>query len=54
MYAEDQVRMALAKLSYIGENTPYIPENLSDEILVMGGGLAGMHSAIEGAEAGYK
>lgn len=52
--AEDQVRMALAKLDSIKESTPYIPENLSSELLVIGGGISGLHAALEGAEAGYR
>ena len=52
--AEDQVRMALAKLESIKENTPYIPENVSSAILVLGGGVSGMNAALEGAEAGYQ
>ncbi len=52
--AEDQVRMALAKLGSIKDVKPYIPENLSSEILVVGGGISGLHAAIEGAEAGYR
>jgi len=52
--AEDQVRMALAKLESIKDNKPYIPESLSSQILVVGGGISGMHAAIEGAEAGYR
>jgi len=52
--AEDQSRMILAKLESIGENTPYIPEQLSSDILVVGGGIAGLSSALEGAKAGYR
>jgi len=52
--AEDQTRMALAKLNALQDNTPYIPENLSDEILVLGGGVSGMTAALEGAESGYQ
>ncbi len=51
--AEDQVRMALAKLGSIKENTPYIPEKTSSEILVLGGGISGLNAALEGANAGY-
>jgi len=52
--AEDQVRMALAKLESIKENTPYIPEQQSSDILVIGGGISGLNAALEGARAGYK
>ena len=54
MCAEDQVRMALAKLGAVADNTPYVPEILSSEILVVGGGLAGLHATLEGVLAGYK
>jgi len=52
--AEDQTRMVLAKLEAIRENIPYIPESISSEILVVGGGIAGLTSALEGARAGYR
>ncbi|MEN8226913.1 MAG: hydrogenase iron-sulfur subunit [Bacteroidota bacterium] len=54
MMAEDQVRMVLAKLDAISDNTPYIPENISTDILVVGGGVTGITAALEGAEAGYR
>jgi len=54
MYAEDQVKMVLAKLDAIGDNTPYRPENLSKEVLVVGGGIAGLSAALKGAAAGYR
>jgi len=54
MCAEDQTRMVLAKLEAIKDNTPYIPEQLSSDILVLGGGIAGLTSALEGARAGYR
>jgi quinone-modifying oxidoreductase subunit QmoB len=52
--AEDQTRMALAKLDALHDNTPYIPESLSDEVLVLGGGVSGLTAALEGAESGYQ
>jgi quinone-modifying oxidoreductase subunit QmoB len=54
MCAEDQTRMVLAKLDAIKENRPYIPDTLSSDILVVGGGIAGLTSALEGARAGYR
>ena len=54
MCAEDQVRIALAKLGSIADNTPYVPENLSSDILIVGAGQAGLHAALEGAAAGYR
>ncbi len=52
--AEDQVRMALSKLESIKDNNPYIPEKVTSDILVVGGGVSGLNAALEGAEAGYK
>lgn len=54
MLAEDQLRMALAKMGSITDNHPYIPETVSSEILVVGGGVAGLTAAITGATAGYR
>ncbi len=54
MCAEDQTRMILAKLGTINEITPYIPETVSSDILVVGGGIAGLTSALEGARAGFR
>lgn len=54
MCAEDQCRMILAKLEAIKETVPYLPEHLSTEILVVGGGIAGLNSALDGARAGYR
>ncbi len=52
--AEDQTRMVLAKLNSIRDTIPYIPDELSSDILVVGGGIAGLNSALEGARAGYR
>jgi quinone-modifying oxidoreductase subunit QmoB len=54
MLAEDQVRMALAKLVMISNNTPYVPEIVASDILVVGGGVAGLTAALEGAAAGFR
>jgi len=54
MCAEDQARMVLAKLGSIADIIPYVPEQLSSDILVLGGGIAGLTSALEGARAGYR
>ncbi len=52
--ADDQVCMALARLGSIGENTPYVPEELHEDVLVVGGGIAGLTAALEGAKAGFR
>jgi len=54
MCAEDLVRMALAKLDSIKDNSPYLPESLFSDILVLGGGVSGLTAALEGAESGYQ
>ena len=54
MMAEDYLRMALAKVNAMELPVPFKPEQeLSKDILVVGGGLAGMTSALEAAKAGY-
>jgi len=53
MLAEDMLRMSLAKLESINFTEPYIPDNMSSDILVVGGGITGITAAIEGAKAGY-
>jgi quinone-modifying oxidoreductase subunit QmoB len=54
MCAEDMTRMALAKLDSIADTIPYIPDELSSDILVVGAGVTGLHAALEGAKAGYR
>jgi len=54
MLAQDNIRMGIAKTKNIRIPQPYIGENLNSDILVVGGGITGITSAIEGAKAGYK
>ncbi len=54
MLAEDTLRMGIAKTLSILNPEPFIGENLSLDILVIGGGITGITSAIEGSKAGYK
>ncbi len=54
MCAEDLVRMALAKLRAIGDKPPYMPAAVSSDVLVVGGGIAGLNAAMAGLNAGYK
>jgi len=54
LLAEDYIRMAFTKINSISKPAPYIPENIVSDILVVGGGITGITSAIEGAKAGYK
>jgi len=54
MMAEDYLRMGLAKVNAMSLPEPYQPEEeISRNILVVGGGLAGLTSALEAAKAGY-
>jgi quinone-modifying oxidoreductase subunit QmoB len=55
MMAEDYLRMGMAKVEKMELPEPYEPEEeFSKDILVVGGGLAGMTAALEGAKAGFK
>ncbi|MEX2371556.1 MAG: hydrogenase iron-sulfur subunit [Bacteroidales bacterium] len=54
MAAEDYVRMGYAGLKHMTGVTPFLLDVVSQEILVVGGGVAGMKAAIDGAENGYK
>lgn len=55
MMAEDYVRMGIVKANKSEPLTPYQPEQeMSKDILVVGGGVSGMTAALETAKAGYK
>jgi quinone-modifying oxidoreductase subunit QmoB len=53
MMAEDYVRMGLSRAKVTELPEPFLVENPSKTILVVGGGLAGMTAALEAAKAGY-
>lgn len=53
MLAEDQIRMGCEKIKAGEAPAPYIGEDLSKTVLVVGGGLAGMTAALEAGKAGY-
>jgi quinone-modifying oxidoreductase subunit QmoB len=53
MMAEDNLRMGLIKLNKSELPQPYLPENYSKTILVVGGGFTGMNAALGAAQAGY-
>ena len=53
MMAEDAMRMSLAKAKHVQLPEAYQVENIAKTILVVGGGLAGITAALEGAKAGY-
>jgi quinone-modifying oxidoreductase subunit QmoB len=55
MMAEDYLRMSGAKVAQMEVPEPYKPEQeMSKDVLVVGGGLTGMNAALEAAKAGYK
>ena len=54
MMAEDYLRMSMAKIDHMELPEAYKPEEeISRDILVVGGGLTGMTSALEAAKAGH-
>ena len=54
MLAEDQLRMGIVRAREAEPPAPFVAEDVSKRILVVGGGLAGMTSANEAAKAGYE
>ncbi len=54
MMAEDALRMGLVKVGDSEPLEPFIAEDISKKILVVGGGLTGMTAALEAARAGYE
>lgn len=54
MLAEDSLRMGIARAKESEPPTPFMGENLSKRILVVGGGLVGMTAANHVAKAGYE
>ncbi len=55
MLAEDYMRMACAKMGKMDLPEPFkAEEEYSKDILVVGGGVAGMTAAMEAAKAGYQ
>ena len=57
MMAEDYLRMGMTKVDKMELPEPYLGgegEALSKDILVVGGGIAGMTAALETAKAGYQ
>ncbi|MBC8423647.1 hydrogenase iron-sulfur subunit [bacterium] len=55
MLAEDYLRMYVAKVGKMSCPEPFVPEEEIDKtLLVVGGGVAGLTAALEGARAGYE
>ena len=53
MLAQDCLRMGIAKAEKM-EPLEALSEPISQTILVVGGGITGIHAALEGADAGYE
>ena len=53
MMAEDYIKMGMIRVEKITLPEPYVVENLSRKILVLGGGITGMSAAIDAAKTGY-
>lgn len=54
MLAEDYLRMYIAKVQKVQPPEPFQPEeSIAKNILVVGGGIAGMTAALEAAKTGY-
>ncbi len=53
MAAEDYLRMGIARTAASGLPEPYIPDGPESDIFILGGGITGIQSALEGARAGY-
>lgn len=55
MMAEDYLRMYITKVQKMKPLVPFQPEEeISKEMLVVGGGVAGLTAALEAAKAGYQ
>ncbi len=54
MLAEDYIRLGLTKLDNMEPPEPFMVEDLSKRILVVGGGFSGLTAALEASRAGYE
>ncbi|MBC2714842.1 MAG: FAD-dependent oxidoreductase [Desulfobacteraceae bacterium] len=54
MMAEDYLRMGMAKVEKVNLPEPYVLENFTKKILVLGGGVTGMSAALDAAKTGYE
>ncbi|HOW24726.1 MAG TPA: FAD-dependent oxidoreductase [Bacteroidales bacterium] len=50
--AEDLMKMGITRVLASQAPLPYIPDNVSDTILIVGGGISGITAALEAARAG--
>ncbi len=53
MKAEDYIKMGMIRVEKVKLPDPYKTESFSKKILVLGGGVTGMSSALDAAKAGY-
>ena len=53
MMAEDYIRMGMIRVEKVKLPEPYLLENVTKKILVLGGGITGMTAAIDAAKAGF-
>ena len=53
MMAEDYIKMGMIRVEKVTLPEPYLLENLSRKILVLGGGIAGMSAALDAAKIGF-
>ena len=54
MLAEDYIKMGMARVEKVDLPEPFILENLSRRILVIGGGITGISAALDAAKTGYE
>lgn len=54
MLAEDYMRMGVTKVTKYADREPFMEEDLSKDILVIGGGITGLSAALGAADAGYQ
>ena len=53
MMAEDYIRMGMIRVEKVKLPEPFLLDNLTKKILVLGGGITGMTAAIDAAKIGY-
>ncbi len=52
--ADDYIRMACAEIRFMNQPKPSAEQGLTRHVLIVGGGITGMHAALEIAAAGYQ
>ncbi len=54
MLAEDYLKMGMARVEKVDLPEPFLLENISKKILVIGGGITGISAALDAAKTGYE